>query len=115
MDALVQLLTVLSERNPSLLPQLAAAAHGRTRNHIAQTVEEIYPNRPELASAVEFATSIGAATSRSEARRLITQGGFTVNDERIVDPAAAVPAPSDGRLRVRVGKRRVLIVQVRAV
>ena len=68
----------------------------------------------DLASAVGFATKVGAAGSRSEARRLITQGGFTVNDDRIVDPNAAVPAPGDGRLRVRVGKRRVLIVHVRA-
>jgi tyrosyl-tRNA synthetase len=68
----------------------------------------------DLASALEFATRVGAAGSRSEARRLITQGGFTVNDERILDPAAVVRAPDDGRLRVRVGKRRVLIVSVRA-
>lgn len=54
MDALVQVLTELSKRNPALLPRLAAAARGRTRNHIAQSVEEIYPSRPELASAVEF-------------------------------------------------------------
>jgi tyrosyl-tRNA synthetase len=69
--------------------------------------------RPEdLVSAVDFATTIGAASSRSEARRLISQGGLTVNDQRITDPNAGVPAPGDGRLRVRVGKRRVLIVQV---
>jgi tyrosyl-tRNA synthetase len=67
----------------------------------------------DLASAVDFATMIGAASSRSEARRLITQGGFTVNDDRILDPTVRIPPPGDGRLRVRIGKRRVLIVQVR--
>ena len=68
--------------------------------------------RAALASAVEFATVIGAATSRSEARRLITQGGLTVNDERLADPAAAVPDNDGGRLRVRIGKKKVLIGRI---
>jgi tyrosyl-tRNA synthetase len=67
-----------------------------------------------LASAIDFATAIGAASSRSAARRLIEQGGLTVNDLRIADPQAAIAAAGNGALRVRVGKKRVLLGRVRA-
>ena len=42
------------------------------------------------------------ASSRSEARRLVTQGGVTVNGERASDPQAALSA---GDYLVKVGKR----------
>jgi tyrosyl-tRNA synthetase len=42
------------------------------------------------------------ASSRSEARRLVTQGGVTVNGERASDPQAALAA---GEYLVKVGKR----------
>ena len=42
------------------------------------------------------------ASSRSEARRLVAQGGVTVNGERASDPQAALGA---GEYLVKVGKR----------
>jgi tyrosyl-tRNA synthetase len=42
------------------------------------------------------------ASSRSEARRLVAQGGVTVNGERASDPQAALSA---GEYLVKVGKR----------
>jgi tyrosyl-tRNA synthetase len=42
------------------------------------------------------------ASSRSEARRLVAQGGVTVNGERATDPQAALAA---GEYLVKVGKR----------
>jgi len=44
----------------------------------------------------------GLASSRSEARRLVSQGGVTVNGERVQDPQAALGA---GEYLVKVGKR----------
>ncbi len=67
-----------------------------------------------LASGVDFAVEIGAATSRSEARRLIEQGGLTVNDVRVADPRAPIVAGADGALTVRIGKKRVLFGRVLA-
>ncbi len=67
-----------------------------------------------LRSAVDLAVAAGAASSRSEARRLVEQGGFTVNDVRVSDPAAAIPAGPDGTLRLRIGKKKVLFGRVRA-
>jgi tyrosyl-tRNA synthetase len=61
-----------------------------------------------LGSAVEFAVAAGIATSNGEARRLITQGGLRLNDERVTDPAAAVPPAIDGAFFVRAGKRRLV-------
>ena len=52
----------------------------------------------------------GLFASNGEARRMITQGGVSINDERVTAPDAAVPAPIDGEwLVVRVGKRRLSI------
>jgi tyrosyl-tRNA synthetase len=61
-----------------------------------------------LANPVAFAVAAGVATSNGEARRLITQGGLRVNEERVTDPAGAVPAAIDGAFFVRAGKRRLV-------
>jgi hypothetical protein len=53
-SALVDVLSAISKGKEDLLPKLAAAVQGNTRNHIARTVQEIYPARPDLARAVEF-------------------------------------------------------------
>jgi tyrosyl-tRNA synthetase len=50
------------------------------------------------------------ATSNSEARRLVQQGGAVVNDRRIEDEKAIVDASwldGDGALFLRAGKKRV--------
>ena len=48
-----------------------------------------------------------AGASRGEARRLISQGGFSINGEKLTDPAAAPPALIDGRYWwVAMGKKR---------
>jgi tyrosyl-tRNA synthetase len=47
----------------------------------------------------------GLAPSRSEARRLIAQGGVTVNGERAGDPQAKLTA---GEYLLKVGKRKFL-------
>ncbi len=60
--------------------------------------------------AVRFAIASGTFASSSEARRTMQQGGFSINGQRMTDPAAPIPAPIDGKwLVVRVGKRRVRI------
>jgi tyrosyl-tRNA synthetase len=52
----------------------------------------------------------GLCASNGEARRLISQGGVAINDERVTRPDAAVPSPINGEwLVVRVGKKRVSI------
>jgi hypothetical protein len=54
-EALIDVLSALARRFPDRIADLAIAVQGNTRNHIARSVEEIYPARPDLARATEFA------------------------------------------------------------
>ncbi|MBM4407919.1 MAG: tyrosine--tRNA ligase [Chloroflexi bacterium] len=79
---------------------------------LAGVTADVTIERAALASALDFATAVGAASSRSEARRLITQGGLTINDVRMMDPAAAVTDDRGGQFHVRIGKKKVLIGRI---
>jgi tyrosyl-tRNA synthetase len=54
----------------------------------------------------------GLAPSTSEARRLIQGGGVSVDDERVDDPEAAVPAEAGRVYLLKVGKRKFLRVRI---
>ncbi len=83
-------------RDPALLERLHASVGGFAVP--AGSVSE--PVVAVLADA-------GVFPSRGEARRMIQNGGVTINGEPIRDPAAAMPAPLAGRWwEVRIGKRR---------
>jgi hypothetical protein len=71
--ALVDVLSWLANRNLALIPQLASSVRGNTRNHIAQTVAEIYPARPDLARAVEFTPGwlVGTNIANREKVRIV--------------------------------------------
>jgi tyrosyl-tRNA synthetase len=57
-----------------------------------------------------LAVASGLYQSRSEARRQIEQGGFSINDERVTALDASLPEPLGGRFLVlRAGKKRMLI------
>jgi tyrosyl-tRNA synthetase len=65
-----------------------------------------------LASALGTAIGSNAYTSNGEARRAMAGGGFYVNDERITDPNAPLPAPLFDRFWVvRKGKKDVRLVE----
>ena len=60
------------------------------------------------ASLLDVLVDAGIFASRGEARRMIQNGGLSVNDARVTDADAAVPAPLAGEwLVVRVGKRKL--------
>ncbi len=50
---------------------------------------------------VEGILKAGAAASKSEARRLVEQGGVEINEQKVTDPNAKIPAGAT----VKVGKR----------
>jgi len=52
--ALAEILRVLANRDPSKLPLLADRVRSPKRNHIANTVAEISPGRPDLSRAAEI-------------------------------------------------------------
>lgn len=63
---------------------------------------------PGVASGAATAlAAAGVFASNGEARKMIQNGGLTINGEPIRDPAATMPVPIDGTWwEVRIGKRR---------
>jgi tyrosyl-tRNA synthetase len=60
--------------------------------------------------ALGLAVASGLASSRGEARRLVQQGGLSINDSRITEVDAPLPEPIDGRFFVlRAGKKRLRV------
>jgi tyrosyl-tRNA synthetase len=60
-------------------------------------------------TALDIAVAAGAG-SRAEARRLITQGGFSVNGQRQADPTSAPPPPIGGRYWwIALGRKRRVV------
>ena len=81
------------------------------RRETPEDVQEValsLGGQPSLALAAALADAKLAA-SRSEARRLVAQGGVTVNGERATDPQAALAA---GEYLVKVGKRHFARLKV---
>ncbi len=90
-----------------------SAAHG-ARRHFARVFrqkerpEEIPLFRVSSSSPlllVDLICRVGFASSKSEARRLIRQGGVSINGEKVTDPAYWVPLDKS-ELLLRVGRRR---------
>lgn len=65
-------------------------------------------------SNTEFMVTVGLASSKGEAARLIKQGGFYINDERVTDERGRVTAAHvvDGKIRARKGQRERRIVRL---
>ncbi|MBA3876605.1 MAG: tyrosine--tRNA ligase [Anaerolinea sp.] len=83
-------------RDPALLARLFASVGGFSipGSAVGEPVAAV------LADA-------GVFPSRGEARRMIRNGGVTINGEPIRDPAAPMPAPIEGTWwEVRIGRRR---------
>ena len=89
-----------------------------------QHFEQVHARRETPEDVAEVSLSLGGqaslplaaaladarlATSRSEARRLVAQGGVTVNGERATDPQAPLGA---GEYLVKVGKRHFAKLRV---
>ncbi len=55
--------------------------------------------------------SVGLARSNGEARRLIQQGGVSVDGERVVDPSREIPATAAASYLIKVGKRHFVRVR----
>ena len=90
-------------RDPALLGRLHASLGGA----------EVSPAQLAGGTAA-FVVEAGLVASRGEARRLIANGGLTINGGRVTDPEAALPEPIGGEwFEVRIGRRNRSIVRVR--
>ncbi len=72
-------------------------------------VQEITAPDAEGAEIIEIMVTASFASSRSEARRLVAQGGVRVDRERVSEPAARV---RPGEYLLQVGKRRFARIRV---
>ena len=109
----------------ALAKEIVERFHGAEAARAAEAhFEQVHARRETPEDVVEVALSLGGqaslplaaaladaklATSRSEARRLVAQGGVTVNGERATDPQAPLGA---GEYLVKVGKRHFARLKV---
>jgi tyrosyl-tRNA synthetase len=90
-------------REPLTDPAVLATLHAATDGFTFTSAEAAGGLVPLLVSSGTFA-------SNGEARRMITGGGVTVNDERVGAADAAVPALVAGEwLTVRIGRRKLRV------
>ncbi|MBI4022547.1 tyrosine--tRNA ligase [Candidatus Berkelbacteria bacterium] len=78
--------------------------------HVPTDLPERTPSVSQAAKVAFFLVDLGLASSKSEAMRLIEQGGVTVDEARIEDPQA-VMTPHHGMI-IKVGKRRYAKVKL---
>jgi tyrosyl-tRNA synthetase len=74
----------------------------------SEVEERRLPVRPEPYWIVALLHDLGLVASRGEARRLIQQGGVSVDGQKVDDPALELPATAGRRYRLKVGKRSFL-------
>jgi tyrosyl-tRNA synthetase len=70
------------------------------------------PKHPAIA-IVDLVTRTGLVPSKSEARRLIIQGGFELDDQRWTDPNETFLLQLGRQYRLRVGRRKTATVEFR--
>ena len=60
---------------------------------------------------VDLIAKTGLVPSKSEARRLIVQGGVEINEQKMTDANGAVPLLVGQLLRLRVGRRKFAVAE----
>ena len=91
-------------RDPEVLSALFDAI-----DHFEFTAEDA------AGGSLRLAVASGLFLSNGDARRTISQGGLSINDERVSGPDAKVPEPIAGRyLVVRMGKKALRIGRLKS-
>lgn len=107
-----------------VMEQVRAAAsalfsNGGWENVSTDTLESVFAavgtvNEVETASVVELLVTSGLASSKNEARRLVNDGGVTVNGDKPTDPnGVCSELLRDRWVVVRRGKKRFAVVDCR--
>jgi predicted type IV restriction endonuclease len=92
--ALLDVLQTLAARNPRFLEKLSPVVRGRTRNHIARTREDVYPEKQEL---IEYAVQLvpgwwlGTNISNHDKMRIIAKACEVENLTLGKDISIALP------------------------
>lgn len=67
----------------------------------------------EAISLVELVAKTGLVPSKSEARRLIIQGGLEVDEQKQLDAKAVIPIVAGHTYRLKVGRRKFAVVELK--
>jgi tyrosyl-tRNA synthetase len=78
----------------------------------AEIPERSFAANPEGYWLVALIVDAGLAPSRKEARRLVQQGGVSLDDVKVVDESFTLGAESGAKYLLRVGKRKFLQVVI---
>jgi tyrosyl-tRNA synthetase len=60
---------------------------------------------------VDLIAKTGLVPSKSEARRLIVQGGVEINEQKFTDANAVIPLAAGKPLHMRVGRRKFAVAE----
>jgi len=80
---------------------------------VVLTKADIQDTAAPAIGIVELVARTGLVPSKSEARRLMVQGGIEVDEQKQTDPAASLSLKSGHQYRLRVGRRKFAIVEYR--
>ncbi|MGB9665068.1 MAG: tyrosine--tRNA ligase, partial [Ignavibacteria bacterium] len=74
------------------------------RKEIPDEVTEVFVDKNTASNIISLLRSIGAAPSNSEARRLVEQGGVSINGEKVTNANSPIQIQNESILKV--GKRK---------
>ena len=80
---------------------------------ITLTKADVKDSKAPTISIVELVAKTGLVSSKSEARRLVVQGGVEVDEQKQQDPNAAIALKAGRQYRLRVGRRKFAVVEYR--
>jgi tyrosyl-tRNA synthetase len=81
---------------------------------VVLTKDDVKDTAAPAIMLVDLIAKTGLVPSKSEARRLIVQGGVEIDDQKQSDPHATVVLSSGHSYRIRVGRRKFALVQFNA-
>ena len=79
--------------------------------HVVLTPSDVKDASVPSIGLVDLIAKTGLVPSKSEARRLIVQGGVEINEQKMTDGNAAVTLAAGQLLRLRVGRRKFAVAE----
>ncbi|MDL1891108.1 tyrosine--tRNA ligase, partial [Nitrospirales bacterium NOB] len=79
--------------------------------HVLLTSADVKDRSAPAIGLVDLIARTGLVPSKSEARRLIAQGGVEVDGQKLTDANAMLPLTAGRLLRLRVGRRKFAVAE----
>ncbi|MGI6203782.1 MAG: tyrosine--tRNA ligase [Anaerovoracaceae bacterium] len=94
----------------------AAFADGSSIENMPTTKMEVSDFEGEGIGVLDLMRKVGIATSNSDARRTVEQGGLTIQDKKITDPKTMITQDmfnAEGKLIMRKGKKVYHVIDIK--